>query len=67
MIEETRKKDNQGFGQEVVKAAQAVREKREGKNVKKDFLLKILVKIICGVNINLVNLENTYVTYVEKL
>ena len=38
MIEETRKKDNQGFGQEVVKAAQAVREKREGKNVKKDFL-----------------------------
>ena len=38
MIEETRKKDNQNFGQEVVKAAQAVREKREGKNVKKDFL-----------------------------
>lgn len=38
MIEETKKKDNQGFGKEIVKAAIAVREKREGKNVKKDFL-----------------------------
>jgi len=38
MIEETRKGGNQGFGKEIVKAALAVREKREGKNVKKDFL-----------------------------
>lgn len=38
MIEETKKGGNRDFGREIVKAAQGVREKREGKNVKKDFL-----------------------------
>lgn len=38
MIEETKKRDNADFGGEIVRAAQAVRDKREAKNAKKDFL-----------------------------
>ena len=37
MIEETRSGGNQGFGKDILKVALAVREKREGKNVKKNF------------------------------
>jgi len=38
MIEETRKKDNAEFGMQIVKAALEVRDRREQKNIKKDFL-----------------------------
>lgn len=40
MIEESRKKDNEGFGKNIVKAAQAVRDKRESDRPKKDFLIE---------------------------
>ena len=38
MIDETRKKDNHDFGLDVVQAAKDVRDKKELKNTKKDFL-----------------------------
>ena len=38
MIEETRKRDNESFGQEIVNAAQAIREKRDQSKAKKDFI-----------------------------
>ena len=38
MIDETRRGGNHEFGWDIVKAAQNVRDKREKKNTKKDFL-----------------------------
>ena len=38
MIEESKKGDNQKFGQEIIKAASEVRDKREAKNIKKNFV-----------------------------
>ena len=45
MIEETRKKDNEGFGKNIVKAAQAVREKRESDRPKKDFQTEHQIRV----------------------
>ena len=38
MIEETKKRDNRDFGQQIIKEAQKIRERRELKNVRKDFV-----------------------------
>ena len=38
MIEETRKKDNENFGMNIVRAAQAIREKRDMDRPKKNFM-----------------------------
>ncbi len=38
MIEETMKKGNFHFGKDIVGVAQKIREKRDQKNLKKDFL-----------------------------
>ena len=38
MIEETKKSENTKFGMEIIKAAATVRDKRESKNNKKNFL-----------------------------
>ena len=45
MIEETRKKDNEGFGKNIVKAAQAVRDKRECDRPKKDFQTEHQIRV----------------------
>eukprot|EP00353_Schmidingerella_taraikaensis_P019352 CAMPEP_0185606526 /NCGR_PEP_ID=MMETSP0436-20130131/4837_1 /TAXON_ID=626734 ORGANISM="Favella taraikaensis, Strain Fe Narragansett Bay" /NCGR_SAMPLE_ID=MMETSP0436 /ASSEMBLY_ACC=CAM_ASM_000390 /LENGTH=69 /DNA_ID=CAMNT_0028238113 /DNA_START=173 /DNA_END=382 /DNA_ORIENTATION=+ len=38
MIEETRKKDNENFGMHIVRAAIAIREKRDMDRPKKNFM-----------------------------
>ena len=45
MIEETKKKENEDFGKEIVKAALEVRDQRDLKNFKKDFLAEHTKKI----------------------
>lgn len=45
MISETRKKDNEGFGKNIVMAAQAVRDRRDNERPKKDFLVEHQVRV----------------------
>ena len=38
MIEETKKKENKGFGDKIIQSAQAIKDKRDLQKPKKNFL-----------------------------